>query len=97
MWDVLPTTNFINVCDQTDEHYFNLFFDRLIPCVAGRKVFTDRDKIDSKITESGKISITDEAFTELCIMNYWDKWLNNGQAVWTDSRGGNTPFHGWKN
>jgi len=49
------------------------------------------------ITEGGKISVTDEAFTELCLMNYWDKWTKNESAQWTDARGGNAHFKGWSN
>ena len=47
------------------------------------------------ITEGGKVTITDEAFTELQIVNYWDKWGSQGQALWTDARGGNTHYKGW--
>jgi hypothetical protein len=27
------------------QDYFNLFFDRLLPCLAGKKVWTGRDKM----------------------------------------------------
>jgi len=79
------------------QKYFNLFFDRLLPCVAGKKVWTNKDKMTSTITEGAKISITDEAFTELCLLNYWNKWTKNESAQWTDARGGNTHFKGWNN
>jgi hypothetical protein len=36
-------------------------------------VWTGRDKMACAITDGGKITITDEAFTELCLLNYWDK------------------------
>jgi hypothetical protein len=55
------------------QDYFNLFSNRLMPCVAGKKVWTGRDKMACAITDGGKITITDEAFTELCLLNYWDK------------------------
>ena len=67
----------------------------MVPCVAGKKVWTDRAKLVGPISAGGKVSITDEAFTELCILNYWDKWLYRGHAKWTDSRGGNSAFKGW--
>ncbi len=75
---------------------FNLFFDELVPCVAGRKVWTLREKATKKISEAGKIvSVLDEAFTILALTNYWDRWLNNGTAKWTDSRAGNYQYMGW--
>jgi hypothetical protein len=57
--------------------------------VAGKKVWTSRDKMAYVITDGGKITITDEAFTELCLLNYWDKWSANRPAKWTDARKGN--------
>jgi hypothetical protein len=79
------------------QDYFNLFFDRLMPCVARKKVGTGRDKMACAITDGGKITITDEAFTELCLLNYWDKWSANRPAKWTDARKGNCSFKGWSN
>jgi hypothetical protein len=49
------------------------------------------------ITDGGKISVTDEAFTELCLLNYWDKWSANRPAKWTDAHKGNCSFKGWGN
>jgi hypothetical protein len=49
------------------------------------------------ITDEGKITITDEAFTELCLLNYWDKWSANRPVEWTDARKGNCSFKGWSN
>ena len=69
---------------------FNLFFDYLVPCTAGRKFYTDRDKVAATISDGGKVNVMDEAFTELMVLNYWDKWQNNGHAKWTDACGGNT-------
>jgi hypothetical protein len=79
------------------QDYFNIFFDRLAPCVAGKKVWTSRDKMACAITDGGKITITDKAFTELCLLNYWDKWSANRPAKWTDARKGNRSFKGWSN
>jgi hypothetical protein len=89
--DIREPTNLLH------QDYFNLFFDRLLPCVAGKKVWTSKDKMACAITDGGKISVTDEAFTELCLLNYWDKWSENKPAKWTDSRGGNCSFKGWSN
>ncbi len=89
---------FVNMREPTNllhQNYFNIFFDRLLPCVAGKKVWTSKDKMASYITDGGKITVTDEAFTELCLLNYWDKWAENKQAKWTDSRKGNCSFKGW--
>ncbi len=73
-----------------------MFFNELVPCVAGRKVWTLREKATKKILEAGKIvSVLDEAFTILALRNYWDRWLNNGTAKWTDSRAGNHQYMGW--
>ena len=91
---------FVNIREQTNllqQDYFNLFFDRLLPCVAGKKVWTSKDKMACAITDGGKISVTDEAFAELCLLNYWNKWTKNQPAKWTDSRGGNCSFKGWSN
>ena len=79
-----------------DMEAFNLFFDELVPCVAGRKVWTLREKATKKISDAGKIvSVLDEAFTVLALTNYWDRWINNGTTKWTDSRAGNYQYMGW--
>ncbi len=84
-----------NPNNNIQQDYYNLFFDRLLPCVAGKKLWTNKDKMGNTITEGGKISVTDEAFTELCLLNYWEKWTAEKDAQWTDSRGGNSHFKGW--
>jgi hypothetical protein len=96
----LQAKAFVNIREPTNllqQDYFNLFFDRPIPCVAAKKVWTSKDKIACAITDGGKISVTDKAFTELCLLNYWDKWSENKPAKWTDSRQGNCSFKGWSN
>ncbi len=50
---------------------FWLFFDRLVATIAGKKVWTNRDKVGEPIATGGKITIVDEAFTVLAIQNYW--------------------------
>jgi len=90
----------VRVCD-VGENFdpFWLFFDRLIASVAGKKVWTNRDKVGETITNGNKITIVDEAFTVLAIQNYWPKWFSrNGikePATWTDSRQGNSQYMGW--
>jgi hypothetical protein len=79
------------------QDYFNLLFDRIMPCVARKKAWTSRDKMACAITDGGKITITDKAFTELGLLNYWDKWSANRPAKWTDARKGNCSFKGWSN
>ena len=78
---------------------FWLFFDRLVANVAGKKIWTNRDKVGHQITKGNKISIVDEAFTILAIQNYWPEWFGtNGVtkgANWTDSRQGNSQYMGW--
>jgi hypothetical protein len=91
---------FVDIREPTNllqQDYVNLFFDRLMPCVAGKKVWTGRDKMACAITDIGNITITEEAFTELCLLNYWDKWSANRPAKWTDARKGNCSFKGWSN
>ena len=79
-----------------DMEAFNLFFDELVPCVAGQKVWTLCEKATKKISEAGKIvSVLDKAFTILALTNYWDRWLHKGTAKWTDSRAGNYQYMGW--
>jgi hypothetical protein len=75
---------------------FNFFFDELVPCVAGRKIWTRREKGARLISDSRKvISVLDKAWTILALENYWPRWINKGSAVWTDSRQGNYQYMGW--
>jgi hypothetical protein len=61
--------------------------------VAGRKVWTLREKAIKLISEAKKVvSVLDEAFTILALMNYWGRWTGNGTARWTDSKAG---YMGW--
>ena len=74
----------------TSKH--SLFFvDELVPCVAaGRKVWTLREKASKLISEARQVvSVLDEAFAILALMNYWERWTSNGTARWTDSKAGN--------
>ncbi len=97
-----PPKVFCNVraCDATDNFEpFWIFFDRLVANIAGKKVWTNRDKVGVPITMGGKITIVDEAFTILAIQNYWPKWFSTtgvrAPAKWTDSCQGNAQYMGW--
>ena len=79
-----------------DIEAFCYFFDHLVPCVVGRKVWTQREKANKLISEAKKVvSVLDEAFTVLALKNYWKRWNNTGTAIWTDSRVGNYQYMGW--
>jgi hypothetical protein len=79
----------------TSKH--SIFFDDLVPCVVGRKVWTLREKAIKLISEAKKVvSVLDEAFTILALMNYWERWTGKGKtARWTDSKAGNYQYMGW--
>jgi hypothetical protein len=90
----------VRACNVTSNFEpFWLFFDRLIANVAGKKIWTNRDKVGEPITKGNKITIVDEAFTILAIENYWPKWFSNqgvkAPAQWTDSCQGNSQYMGW--
>jgi hypothetical protein len=79
-----------------DIEAFCYFFDHLVPCVAGQKVWTQREKANKLISEAKKVvSVLDEVFTVLALKNYWKRWNNTGTAIWTDSRVGNYQYMGW--
>jgi hypothetical protein len=64
--------------------------------VAGRKIWTERQKAVRLILESKKIvSVLDKAFTILALENYWERWREGATAKWTDSRQGNYQYMGW--
>jgi hypothetical protein len=75
---------------------FWYFFSALVPSIAGKKIWTQEIMLSKSIEESLCVTIVDEAFTVLCIENYWEKWVNKGEAVWTGTRSGNTGFMGWQ-
>ena len=79
-----------------DLEAFYFFFDDLVPCVAGRKVWTLREKAIKLILEAKKVvSVLDEAFTILALMTYWERWTGNGTTRCTDSKAGNYQYMGW--
>ena len=71
------------------------FFDVLVPCIAGKKIWTNQRKMAERITESNCVMVVEKAFTVLCIENYWNKWVHGGVTLWTQSRSGNTGYMGW--
>jgi hypothetical protein len=65
-----------------DIEAFCYFFDHLVPCVAGQKVWTQREKANKLISEAKKVvSVLDEALTVLALKNYWKRWNNTGTAI----------------
>jgi hypothetical protein len=74
-----------------------LFFNHLVPCVAGRKVWTQQEKANKLRSEAKKVVLVlNEAFTVLALKNYWKKrWNDTGMALWTDSRVGNYQYMAW--
>jgi hypothetical protein len=75
---------------------FYFVFDGLVPCVAGRKVWTLREKVIKLISEAKSVvSMLDETFTILALMNYWERWTSNGKARWSASKAGNHQYMGW--
>mgnify|MGYP000467874439 CR=1 FL=1 len=67
----------------------------MLHCVMGRKIWTNQMKVAKSITESKCVTILDEAFTILCIENYWGKWVNKAGTKWTKSPSGNMGYQGW--
>jgi hypothetical protein len=91
-------TKYLNVRTANPEDDFGpfwTFFDKLVPCVAGVKVWSTKVKISNTVTGSCCVTVTDEAFTSLALENYWGRWFHKQPAKWTDSRRGNQQFMGW--
>ena len=88
--------DFVDVrSDPNNKRGFFIFYNTFVTCVSGRKNWTPSVKINIKISHCGKVSISDEAFAELVLKNYWERWLNNGKSAWTDSKVGSLEFQGW--
>ena len=51
--------------------------------------------VSDHVTRSGKVTVTDEAFAELCVLNYFDKQTNGGCTRWTNDHGANSNFQAW--
>jgi hypothetical protein len=92
-WELL---DFVDVrSDPEEKKGFFEFFDIVVSAVCGRRSWTNDMKTRQTITESGKVTVSDEAFAELLIKNYWERWKSNGAAKWTDARAVNVNQHGW--
>ncbi len=84
-----------------DPMAFQLFFDKLLPAVAGRKLWTARDRATKTISEATKlVTVLDEAFLILALENYWPRWSTmhlpaKVSTLWTDNRSGNYQYMGW--
>jgi hypothetical protein len=74
---------------------FWTFFDKLSPHVVRVKVWSVKVKIANTVTDSGCMTITDEAFTILALENYWGRWFHGQPTQWSDSRHGKQQFMGW--
>jgi hypothetical protein len=75
---------------------FWYFFSALVPSIAGKKIWTQEVMLSKLIQESLFVTVVDEAFTILCIENYWEKWVNKGEVLWTETHQGSTGFMGWQ-
>jgi hypothetical protein len=61
-------TNVREMDPNGDIEAFCYFFDHLVPCVAGQKVWTQREKVNKLISEAKKlVSVLDKAFTVLAL------------------------------
>lgn len=75
---------------------FFLFYDKIVTCVSGKKNWTPSVKVTVKISSTDKVTISDEAFAEIVLINYWDRWTTrNGKTKFTDCRNGSLEFQGW--
>lgn len=93
----LGLNDFVNVRSRPKEKKgFFHFFDDIVTCVSGKKRWTPSVKVTMKISESDIVSISDEAFAEIVLINYWDRWTTtNGKTKFTDCRNGSLEFQGW--
>jgi hypothetical protein len=88
--------DFTNVLsDPSHKKGFSPFFDIAITAVCGRRNWTNNLKVSQTILACEKVSISDKAFAELVIKNYWDRWKSGGNAKWTDGRSGELSSNGW--
>lgn len=94
----LVLDDFLNVrSDPTNKKGFFFFFDQIVTCVSGKKNWTPSAKVTEKLSECDKVTISDEAFAEIVLINYWDRWVDGKKTKYTDSRNGSLEFQGWGN
>jgi hypothetical protein len=75
------------------------FADKVLQCVAGRRGW-GKEKTMKILSES--VTVSDEAFALLILVNNWDKWMAEHNslarkidALYTSSTQGNKKFSGW--
>ena len=49
----------------------------MIECTTGKKKWTRKAKVHETISGGGIVTPSDEAFTILCLENYWEKWVSS--------------------
>jgi hypothetical protein len=88
--------DFVDVrTDPDNKKGFFAFYDIAVTAVCGRRNWTKNIKLSQTICQCGKVTVSDEAYAELVIKNYWNRWKEGGDAQWTDGRSGNLLQHGW--
>jgi hypothetical protein len=82
--------------DHANKKAFFAFFDIVVTGVCSRRSWTKAMiKISQSISDCKKVTISDEAYAELILKNYWDRMKTGGPAKWTDGQSGNLLQHGW--
>lgn len=95
-YDNIELEDFLDVrSDPANKPGFFDFFDKFVTCVSGKKSWTPSVKVLLPISCCSRVSISDEAFAELVLINYWDRWMNNKATKWTDTRIANVEYQGW--
>ena len=62
------------------------------------KNWTPDAKVTIHISKCDRVTISDEAFAEIVLINYWERWTTtNGKTKYTDCRNGSLEFQGWGN
>ena len=80
---------------RTKKGFFAFFDVVLVTGVCGRRSWTNNIKISQTISSCQMVTISDEAYAELILVNYWDRWKSGGRTKWTDCRAGDILQHGW--
>lgn len=73
-----------------------MFYDVVVTAVAGRRAWTNEIKSSQTISDCKLVSVSDEAYAELIIANYWNRFKDTtGPTKWTDGRDNAVLQHGW--
>ena len=84
--NTLKMEDFLNVrSDPENKKGFFHFFDIVVTSITGKRKFSAQAKVSTTISGSGFVTVSDEAFAEVVVMNYWDRWFNKRTAKWTDA------------